>query len=127
MSTGRKETKTYKVLLVDDNQDLLQLTAVMIRQLGFEVLIASTGEAALETLKHTTDVDVLFTDVVMPGISGVQLGHEACELIPNLKVILVSGYPAPERFAGHGSIHDFQFLRKPYRMTEVEKVLSKTN
>jgi DNA-binding NtrC family response regulator len=61
----------------------------------------------------------------MSGMSGIQLGYEARRLIPNLKVILVSGYPKPAMVAGHGDIQDFDFLRKPYRIAEVIKLLGK--
>ncbi|KRB87629.1 response regulator [Noviherbaspirillum sp. Root189] len=120
---SRSGTNSYKVLLVDDNVDLLDLAAVLFRQLGFEVHTATSGDEALEILRDTPDFDLLFTDVVMPGINGIQLGHETRKLYPSMKIILVSGYPQEAISAGHGSIYDFAFLSKPYRLEEIVKLL----
>lgn len=120
---SRFETSSYKVLLVDDNVDLLDMAVVLFRQLGFEVLTATSGDEAIEILRDTPDFDLLFTDVVMPGISGIQLGHETRKLYPDMKIILVSGYPQEAMSAGHGSIYDFAFLSKPYRLEQIIKLL----
>lgn len=112
-----------KALIVDDNLDLLELAAQLFTLLGFEVLTAGTGEAALEILKREPDIEVLFSDVVMPGISGMQLGEEAVALIPGVKVILVSGYPSL-RAGVRGSVYEFAFLNKPYQLGEIARVLA---
>ena len=124
---SRSGTDTYKALLVDDNQDLLDLAAVLFRQLGFEVHTAASAEDALDLLAGSAKFDVLFTDVVMPGISGIQLGHEARRLNPDIKVILVSGYPQKAISAGHGTVHDFRFLNKPYRVDDIVRLLKDPN
>jgi DNA-binding NtrC family response regulator len=121
----QKNAESRKALLVDDNLDLLNLAAHLFQLLGFEVLTATSGEKALEILRQTHDINVLFSDVVMPGLDGIQLGHEARDLMPEIKVILVSGFHDPETLVGHGSVHDFDYLSKPYRMADIEKVLAK--
>jgi two-component system cell cycle sensor histidine kinase/response regulator CckA len=59
----------------------------------------------------------------MPSISGIQLGHETRKLYPDMKIILVSGYPQEAMSAGHGSIYDFAFLGKPYRLEQIIELL----
>jgi response regulator RpfG family c-di-GMP phosphodiesterase len=59
---SRNGTSNYKVLLVDDNVDLLDMAVVLFRQMGFEVRTATSGDEALEILRVTPDFDLLFTD-----------------------------------------------------------------
>jgi DNA-binding NtrC family response regulator len=122
---GQEDARNHKALLVDDNLDLLEVAATLFQRYGFDVLTAANGAEAMEILRRTPDIDVLFTDVVMPGMSGIQLGHEARKIMPDIKVILVSGYATVAGNAGYGSIHDFDFLKKPYRFSDVIKLLEK--
>ena len=120
----QKNAESSKALLVDDNPDLLNLAAHLFQLLGFDVLTATSGDKALDILRQGHDIDVLFSDVVMPGLDGIQLGHEARKLMPEIKVILVSGFHEPEKLVGHGSVHDFDYLSKPCRMTDIVKILA---
>jgi len=125
LASSGKSTESYRALIVDDDPDVLELAAELFRMLGYEVLTAENGDDAMKILKQNPDVDVLFTDVVMPGTNGIQLGYEARKLLPEIRVILVSGYPAPALTGGHGNVYDFDFLRKPYRLAEIIKLLAK--
>ena len=89
LSPGRGET----ILIVDDD-DLVRPAAVsLIESLGYRVLSASNGHDALEILRQNTRVDLLFTDLFMPGgMHGPQLVAEARRLRPELKVLFASGY-----------------------------------
>lgn len=111
----------HKALLVDDNVALLEVAATLFEQYGFEVLTAKDAAQAAEILRRTPDIEVLFSDVVMPGMSGIQLAYEARKSRPDLKIILVSGFAA----VSYGSLNDFDFLRKPYRFSDVLKLLAK--
>ncbi|MFS0757569.1 response regulator [Noviherbaspirillum sp. 1P10PC] len=121
------DTNTFKCLLVDDNVDLLEMTADLFRDAGFEVFTAVSGKEALQILKSNPSIDAVLTDVVMPGMSGLELGHEVRKHYPSISVILVSGYPNPASVAGHGSVHHFPFVQKPYRTDQVIRLLIKTN
>lgn len=120
-----KERNVLRLLLVDDNLDLLEVTADLFRESGLDVLTAASGEQALDLLQSTPHVDVLITDVVMPGMNGIELGYEVRRRLPGLKVVLVSGYPNPAMQSGR--LQDFSFLRKPYRMVEVMRLLAMPN
>jgi PAS domain S-box-containing protein len=117
------EPSTEKVLIVDDQPDVLEVTSELFRTLGFEVFSANSGEDAVEVLRRTPDIRLLLSDVVMPGMSGIQLGHKAQEIVPHIKVILASGYANPALDRDEGSLEGFQFLPKPYRMGDLVKKL----
>ncbi|MFW6205730.1 MAG: response regulator, partial [Gemmatimonadota bacterium] len=88
---------------------------------GYTVLEAATGEEALEILHESDGVALLFTDVVMPGLSGPELLKRARELHPRLKVLFASGYAA-ETLAHHDVTADpDQFLEKPYTVDELKR------
>jgi PAS domain S-box-containing protein len=112
-----------KALVVDDQPDVLNLAIELFRTMGYDVLSANNGKDAMDVLRRTSDIDVLFTDIVMPGMSGIELGQKARELIPNIKVILVSGYAEPATKARPDWLEDFKFIKKPYRMSEIIKML----
>jgi CheY-like chemotaxis protein len=110
-----------KVLLVEDDADVQTAAIETLRYLGYAVLTADEGMAALDILHRDPDIHILFTDVVMPkGMSGVDLLNEARKLRPNLKVLLASGY-------ARGQLPTIppgcDFIAKPYRVEELEKRL----
>jgi CheY-like chemotaxis protein len=107
-----------KVLIVDDQPDVLDMAAEMFRTLGFHVITATSGRQALEILSRMQDIHFLFSDVVMPGLSGVELGKKAQEISPDTRILLASGYTTPA-----GSLKGFEFLPKPYRMADILKKL----
>ncbi len=104
------------ILVVEDEDMLREFVADALGELGYSVLSAANGRAALEVwAEHRDEIDLLLTDVVMPeSVSGRQLAHALTEERPNLKVIFTSGYSAEllgddfERDTEHG------FLAKPY-------------
>jgi CheY-like chemotaxis protein len=112
-----------KALVVDDEPDVLEVATELFRNLGYDVLSANNAAGAIEILKRTPDIDVLFSDVVMPDMNGVALGQAARKLIPGITVLLASGYPAPALTDENSSIRDFHFISKPYRMAEIVKKL----
>jgi PAS domain S-box-containing protein len=107
------------VLVVDDQPDVLEMVAEIFRTLGFEVLTASDGRAALNVLTREAHIDLLFSDVVMPGMNGIQLANEVKDRFPGMKILLASGYPPPEA----GDLKEFDFLAKPFTMAEIAKKL----
>src|SRR5690606_14006443 len=82
-----------RALVVDDQQDVLMMAVELFQILGYEVKSASNGKDALDILRQDSRIDVLFTDVVMPGMNGVQLAEQALALNPDIRVVLASGYP----------------------------------
>ncbi len=108
-------TGSETVLLVDDDDIVRTTVGSMLEDLGYEVVMASSGEQALNLLKERSGIDLLFTDVVMPGaMGGRQLAEAALGLFPNLKILFTSGYT--ENAIVHNGTLDsgVELLSKPY-------------
>jgi CheY-like chemotaxis protein len=109
------EAGTETVLLVDDDEIVQATVSSMLEDLGYTVLSALSGVEALAILEKGIKVDLLFTDVVMPGaISGRQLAERAVERVPTLKILFTSGYT--ENAIVHNGRLDpgVELLSKPY-------------
>ncbi len=109
------ETGTETVLLVDDDEIVQATVSSMLEDLGYTVLSALSGVEALAILEKGVKVDLLFTDVVMPGaISGRQLAERAIERVPTLRILFTSGYT--ENAIVHNGRLDpgVELLSKPY-------------
>jgi CheY-like chemotaxis protein/two-component sensor histidine kinase len=117
------EPTSEKVLIVDDQPDVLEITSELFRTLGFEVLSANSAEDAIGVLERTPDLRLMLSDVVMPGMSGIQLARKAQSVTPGIKVILSSGYANPAMDRDKDSLEGFHFLPKPYRMGDLVKKL----
>jgi len=114
------------ILLVEDNLDMQQVTQRHLRFLGYKVLTAENGPAALALLRTGTAVDLLFTDIAMPeGITGFQLARAACAMRPDLKVLFTTGY-AGQRHPGAEADWQAPLIYKPYRRSELAEVLRET-
>ncbi|TMJ16454.1 MAG: response regulator, partial [Alphaproteobacteria bacterium] len=102
-----------KVLLVEDNDHVREFATALLEDLHYKVLSAEGGEEALALLERE-EVDLLFSDVVMPGMSGIDLARAAREAHPGLPVLLASGY---SEAVIEGAAAPFEFLNKPYDPT----------
>ncbi|MBL4667250.1 MAG: response regulator [Sneathiella sp.] len=121
-----------KILVVDDESDLLEIAVFYLNELGYETITAENGKKALEILRHANNVDLLFSDVVMPGgLDGFQLASAAHELSPNLKVLCTSGFT--KRQADLDCSADKYLIKlnnsllsKPYNKTELAYAIQRT-
>jgi PAS domain S-box-containing protein len=110
----RPRAGTQTVLVVDDEQGLRELARRLLRRLGYTVLVAADADEALQLFEGSPSIDVLLTDVVMPGASGPELTKRLIEQRPALKVIYMSGY-AEDAIAQHGVLEPgIAFLNKPF-------------
>jgi PAS domain S-box-containing protein len=105
-------------LLVDDDGAVRDITAVRLRQLGFEVLEAGCGGAALDLLDHAAQVDLLVADFAMPGMNGVEVARQARTRRPDLPVLFVTGYADQTALAG---VAEERVVQKPFRGDELER------
>ncbi len=105
-----------RVLLVEDNPDLLELFAEVLADAGFQVTKATDAEQALTWLRGTIRFDLLVTDYIMTGLNGLQLIDLARGLQPAAKALLVTGDAEDTRLAPAGSI---SVLRKPFRADQL--------
>jgi CheY-like chemotaxis protein len=104
------------ILVVEDDPDVRELAVAGLTDLGYAVGTAADADEALRILRGTERVDLLFSDVIMPGgMNGAQLAVEARRIRPGLKVLLTSGYTAEALADQHGLPDDLLVLGKPYR------------
>ncbi|WP_342110848.1 ATP-binding protein, partial [Methylobacterium sp. SI9] len=111
-----------RVLVVEDNADVGSFSVQALIELGYlPILAANAGEALAALAKDADGFDVVFTDVVMPGMNGVDLAKEIRRLHPGLPVILTSGY---SHVLAQEGTHGFPLLHKPYSVEQLSQTLN---
>ncbi|WP_027583992.1 ATP-binding protein [Bradyrhizobium sp. Ai1a-2] len=112
-----------RILMVEDDPDVMDITSAILRELGYEVVCAQDGADAIRILRDDKRFDLLFSDIMMPGgISGVELAREAKQLSSGIKILLTSGNAA-EALAWDGAEREFPVIGKPFRRTELAQRL----
>jgi DNA-binding NtrC family response regulator len=111
------------ILLVEDDALVRKMTATMLKKLGYTVIVADSPENALSICLDNTHIDLLLTDVVMPEMNGAVLQEKISALLPEIKVLFMSGYTA-NIIAHHGILEQgVEFISKPFNMQALaEKV-----
>jgi len=109
------------VLVVEDNAEVAASTIDALSQLGFTTILASNGiEGLREIANDAGRFDVVFSDVVMPGMTGIEMGKEIRRLHGKLPVVLASGY---SHVLAAGGTDGFELIHKPYSIDQVSQVL----
>ena len=112
------------ILVVEDESDVREVLASELTNSGYRVLTAGDGPEALEILEAESEIDLLFSDIVMPrGMTGDELAREAKRGRPGLQVLLTSGYP-PAELRERRSLNEFRVLQKPYRLDDLLHVIA---
>ncbi len=108
------------ILLVEDDPTILEMGLTILAKLGYRVLTAHSPEEALQQAgDHTGSIDLLITDVIMPGMNGKELAQQLIALYPALKLIYMSGYTA-NVIAHHGVLdRGVHFLQKPFSVQDI--------
>jgi len=112
---------SVRILLVEDEPGVAETVVDLIEMLGYQVKLTGSGEEALELLRGAAPFDLLISDVVMPGISGIELAAAACREQPSLSVILTSGFSASSLEKSRQDLADFVFLHKPYSLSDLSR------
>ena len=115
---------SLRILLVEDDRELGRTVAMMLGGLGYQVLLAEDAVTALDIVRSRSDIDLLLTDIMLPGsLSGVDVARRARDINPRLAVILATGYvegsgeqpiPVPE---------DLPLLHKPFRLGPLDRAI----
>ncbi|MCA1837442.1 MAG: response regulator [Actinobacteria bacterium] len=112
---GNPFRQARTILVVDDSTVVRDVTRKMLQQAGYTVLFASDGQSALKTSRqHPGAIDLLVTDVVMPGMAGQELAKRLVEDRPDIRVLFISGLVQEGATRGGGA-----FLKKPYTEAEL--------
>jgi PAS domain S-box-containing protein len=110
------------ILVVEDDDRVRRLTVVRLEELGYAVRAAASGIEALSVLTTSDRIDLVFTDLVMPGgMSGYELAGKVREMFPRVKVLLTSGYAEELANADRMQVLRLRLLRKPYRQAELAR------
>lgn len=109
------------VLVVEDDPDVRNITVARLGEFGHHVLEADNAKAALDILGRDDAIDLLFTDIAMPGgMNGLELARQALQLRPDIRVLFVSGYASSAHTEGSTP---GEFLQKPYRQEDLGRAL----
>ncbi|WP_322815166.1 histidine kinase N-terminal 7TM domain-containing protein [Chloroflexus sp.] len=120
-----KQTGHETILLVEDEPDVRQMTARLLREQGYTVLEATHAQEAIElALQHGDGLHLLITDVVLPHTDGITLAHELQASFPQLRVILMSGYL--QRVMANGSEPPYPVLNKPFTRHQLFALIRQT-
>ena len=119
-----KEAVGEIVFVVEDNEQVRELTVRRLEALGYTILVAENGAEAIALLKERPDIDLVFSDVVMPGgVSGIDIARWVKQHKPRLKVLLTSGF-APEMTNDVAALPaDIALLRKPYKQADLARAV----
>ena len=111
------------VLVVEDNEQVGYFATEALAELGYASELATSGEQALKMLEDCpARYHIVFSDVVMPGMGGIELGQEVRRRHPDVPVVLTSGY---SHVLAENGRHGFELLHKPYSIEQLSRVLSK--
>jgi CheY-like chemotaxis protein len=121
--TEHAPSRPRTVLVVEDNAIVRSVAVARFEELGHEVLEAESAAVAIEHLSGREPIDLLFTDVVIPGgMGGFDLARRALEIRPDIRVIFTSGYAASVKTVGD---LPGEFLQKPYRDDDLRRALQR--
>ncbi len=113
------------ILLVDDNADLRSTVSLLLESMGYRVRAVGSGAAALDILQSDTDVALMITDVMMPGMTGLELGERALRLLPTLPLVFISGTADADILRSSSFRDRCTLLAKPIRKQALGELLTK--
>jgi PAS domain S-box-containing protein len=133
MAQGQQAERGHEtIMLVEDEPAILKMTTIMLEKLGYTVLATSKPAEAIRLAReHSGRIDLLMTDVVMPGMNGLDLAGKLLTIYPDLKRLFMSGYTA-NVIAHHGVLYEgVNFIQKPFSRkslaAKLRQVLECTN
>ena len=110
------------ILLVDDNNDVREITAILLNDLGYAVIEAESGQAVLAQLESGTTADLLMVDFAMPGMSGLEMVTKARAKWPALKVLFVTGYADAPHMSN--LLLGEAVIKKPFSVSDLETAIN---
>lgn len=112
-----------RILLVDDEETVRRVTGRLLQKLGYDVRAAADGNEALEIIEDADEhFDLVLTDVVMPGISGIEMAERLKAIRPDQKILFTSGYTTRE-FGRPPGEPPQPFMPKPFSLDDLSKAV----
>lgn len=119
------EEKNVKVLIVDDEEDSLKVVESTIRSMGFDVIAVSSGREALEVMKGNKDIQIVFADLVMSGMNGIELVKEARRVGSELPFVIMTAYGEMESYIEAMNLGVVDYINKPINSDQIINLISK--
>jgi CheY-like chemotaxis protein len=114
--------RRQRILIVDDDEQVLRTLGRILQKEGFVIMMASDGQTALDMAKEHTQIDLLITDIVMRGINGVELAARLKWERPAMPVLFTSGYTQQQIGGRYKLPGDAEFLEKPWTPEDIKAV-----
>ncbi len=122
-ATALVQPSKGRILVVEDNPQVGEFTVRLLDDMGYQACLASDAGVALSILEERREqIDLVLSDIVMPGMTGIELARIIGERWPDLPLVLTSGYS--QAFAGEAQ-HGFELLKKPYSFNELLRALGR--
>ncbi|MDB5362743.1 MAG: Hybrid sensor histidine kinase/response regulator [Rhodospirillales bacterium] len=118
------EPRLPTILLVDDDRDIRDVTHALLESLGYAVIEAPHPAAALDIAAGSATIDLIFTDLQMPGMNGFELADAIKRLRPDVPVVYATGYAGA--LAENDNHPPGQILAKPYRMATLRTAMAQS-
>ncbi|WP_435641201.1 response regulator [Micavibrio aeruginosavorus] len=106
-----------RILIAEDDASMRQFLAMALEKAGHAVTLCENGMTALQTIESDPAYDLLLSDIVMPGIDGIELSRKAVAVVPTLKVMFITGFAAVA--AENGAENDAKILSKPFHLKDL--------
>jgi CheY-like chemotaxis protein len=124
---AKRESTGETILVAEDSDDVRAYMVECLRGMGYRVLEAHDGESALRLLgRLDISVDLLFSDMAMPGMTGRELADKACHIHPQLRILFTSGYPRGHASAPEHSLDGIAVLAKPFTTSGLAEAIRAT-
>jgi len=118
------EPEELKILIIDDDHDIRERLASILTRRGYSVLVAENGLEGLEIVKHSA-IDVIFCDIVMPEMDGLEFLNKLHEYTLRVEVIMVTGLPSVEWLTESMDNNAVEFMLKPLTIDDVLNCLNR--
>ncbi len=113
---------TKSILVVEDDPDLLEFANHFLTTLGYHVTLASSAEEAIQCLEESSHLDLIFSDVRLPGnMDGTAIARRAKQLRPSIKVLITTGFDSD--YMSKNGRDEFQIIQKPYFINDLKKAI----
>jgi two-component system cell cycle sensor histidine kinase/response regulator CckA len=116
-------SRPARILLVDDEETVRRVTGRLLEKLGYRVRAAGDADEALALLRDGERFDLVVTDVVMPGLSGIEMAERMRHLLPDQRILFTSGYTTRE-FGRPPGEPPQPFMPKPFSLDDLERAVN---
>jgi DNA-binding NtrC family response regulator len=113
------------ILLVDDEPDILKILFDILEPSGYAIVSKPDAESALSVIREGKQIDLMITDLRMPGMSGSELTAIVRQILPSVPIIMLTGYGSVETYLKSMSSGAFEYINKPVQAIELRRIVKK--